>query len=61
MNEVVSYLFKTNAIRFCEENEPFWYTSGKIGLYFINTHFVYGNEEDAVKLLSYIKVWNLCH
>ena len=54
MNEVVSYLFKTNAIRFCEENKPFWYTSGKIGPYFINTHFVYGNEEDAVKLLSYI-------
>ena len=54
MKEVVSYLFKTNAIRFCEENKPFWYTSGKIGPYFINTHFVYGNEEDAVKLLSYI-------
>lgn len=54
MNEVVSYLFKTNAIRFCEENKPFWYTSGKIGPYFINTHFVYGNEEDAIKLLSYI-------
>ena len=54
MKEVVSYLFKTNAIRFCEENKPFWYTSGKIGPYFINTHFVYGNEEDAIKLLSYI-------
>lgn len=54
MKEVVSYLFKTNAIRFCEENKPFWYTSGKIGPYFINTHFVYGNEEDAVELLSYI-------
>lgn len=54
MNEVVSYLFKTNAIRFCEENKPFWLTSGRISLYFINTHFVYGNEEDAVKLLSYI-------
>ena len=54
MNEVVSYLFETNAIRFCEENKPFWYTSGKIGPYFINTHFVYGSEEDAVELLSYI-------
>ena len=54
MNEVVSYLFKTNAIRFCEENKPFWLTSGRISLYFINTHFMYGNEEDAVKLLSYI-------
>ena len=54
MNDIVSYLFNTNAIRFCEENKPFWYTSGKIGPYFINTHFVYGDEEDAVNLLSYI-------
>ncbi len=54
MNDIESYLFKTNAIRFCEENKPFWYTSGKIGPYFINTHFIYGNEEDATNLLSYI-------
>ena len=53
-NNITSYLFKTNAIRFCEENKPFWYTSGKIGPYFINTHFVYGSEKDAVKLLNYI-------
>lgn len=54
MSDIISYLFKTNAIRFCEENKPFWYTSGKIGPYFINTHFIYGSEADAVKLLSFI-------
>ena len=54
MSNIVSYLFETNAIKFCEENKPFWYTSGKIGPYFINTHFVYGNEKDAVELLSFI-------
>jgi len=54
MNQAISYLFQTNAIRFCEENKPFWYTSGKIGPYFINTHFVYGSEEDASKFLAYI-------
>ena len=54
MSELISYLFETNAIRFCEENKPFWYTSGKIGPYFINTHFVYGNEKDAFELLSFI-------
>ena len=54
MSDLMSYLFETNAIRFCEENKPFWYTSGKIGPYFINTHFVYGNETDAVELLSFI-------
>ena len=54
MSKIMSYLFNTNAIRFCEENKPFWYTSGKIGPYFINTHFVYGSEEAASKLLSFI-------
>lgn len=54
MLDLREYLFQTNAIKFCEENNPFWYTSGKIGPYFINTHFIYGSEDDAVKLLSFI-------
>lgn len=54
MSNLMSYLFETNAIKFCEENKPFWYTSGKIGPYFINTHFIYGSEKDAVELLSFI-------
>lgn len=54
MSDVMSYLFETNAIRFCDENKPFWYTSGKIGPYFINTHFVYGSEKEATELLSFI-------
>lgn len=54
MSDIKSYLFETNAIRFCEENKPFWYTSGKIGPYFINTHFIYGSEKEAVELLSFI-------
>ena len=54
MSDIISYLFKTNAIKFCEENKPFWYTSGKIGPYFINTHFIYGSELEAKELLSFI-------
>ena len=54
MSDIMSYLFKTNAIKFCEENKPFWYTSGKIGPYFINTHFVYGSEKEASDLLKSI-------
>ena len=54
MSNIMSYLFETNAIRFCEENKPFWYTSGKIGPYFINTHFIYGSEKEATELLSFI-------
>lgn len=54
MSDIISYLFKTNAIKFCEENKPFLYTSGKIGPYFINTHFVYGNEKQALELVYFI-------
>lgn len=54
MNNLISYLFETNAVRVCPKDKPFWYTSGKIGPYFINTHFVYGSEEDANELLDFI-------
>jgi len=54
MSNIISYLFKTNAIRFCEENKPFWLTSGRISPYFSNTHFLYGNEEQATKFLAFI-------
>ena len=54
MSNLVSYLFETNALRICPDNKPFWYTSGKIGPYYINTHFLYGSEQNAVDLLSFI-------
>lgn len=54
MNNLISYLFETNAIKVCKGDKPFWYTSGKIGPYFINTHFVYGSEDDANSLLKFI-------
>lgn len=54
MSNIVSYLFETNALRICEDNKPFWYTSGKIGPYYINTHFLYGSEQNALDLLKFI-------
>jgi len=56
MSNLVSYLFKTNAFKVCPDNKPFWYTSGKIGPYFINTHFLYGSEEASVEFLKFIDV-----
>jgi len=47
-------LFETNAIRVCPADNPFWYTSGKIGPYYVNTHFLYGGEKKANELLSII-------
>ena len=54
MSDIISYLFETNAIRFCEENKPFFLTSGGISPYFVNTHFLYGDEKHATEFLSYI-------
>jgi orotate phosphoribosyltransferase len=53
-NKLASWLFETKAMRVCPENKPFWYTSGTIGPYYINTHFLYGNEEKANELLKVI-------
>ena len=55
-NQLITWLFKTNAVRVCPENKPFWYTSSKIGPYYINTHFLYGSEEKANNLLKVIDV-----
>jgi len=52
--KLVTWLFETNAIRVCEDNRPFWYTSGAIGPYYINTHFLYGSEQKANLLLKLI-------
>jgi len=52
--KIISRLFETNAVRVCPENEPFWYTSGTIGPFYINTHFLYGSEEKANALLDVI-------
>ncbi len=55
-SELITWLFKTNAFRVCPENKPFWYTSSKIGPYYINTHFLYGSEEKANQLLKVIDI-----
>ena len=50
--ELVQLLFDTNAFKVAPENEPFWYTSGKIGPYFINVDYLYGSKEDSQNLLK---------
>lgn len=53
-NKLVSFLFQTNAFKVSPSNQPFWLTSGLISPYFVNTHFLYGNESDSVELLNFI-------
>lgn len=49
---LLSLLYETKAFQCFENNEPFWYTSGKIGPYYINTHYLYGSKQSAEALLS---------
>lgn len=54
-NPIVSWLFETDAVRVCPEGQPFWYTSGKLGPFYINTQFLYGSEKAANDLLAVIE------
>lgn len=54
MENLISNLFRTKAIKACEADSPFWLTSGKIGAYFINAEFLYGSEEKSKELLTII-------
>lgn len=55
--KLVNWLFQTGAVRVCPEGKPFWYTSGTIGPYYINTHFLYGSEKKALELLEKIDAY----
>lgn len=54
-NPIISWLFETDAVRVCPEDQPFWYTSGKLGPFYINTQFLYGSEAAANALLGTIE------
>ncbi len=52
---VVNALFRTEAVRVCDPDRPFWYTSGTLGPYYINTHFLFGGEKAAADQLARIE------
>jgi len=54
MATIVDWLFETGAIRVSPAEQPFWYTSGLIGPYYVNTHFLIGSEQVANELLALI-------
>jgi orotate phosphoribosyltransferase len=53
-DRLLHQLFQTDALKVSPWDKPFWYTSGTIGPYYINTHFLYGNEKKASELLNFI-------
>jgi hypothetical protein len=54
MHDITEYLFKTNAIKVADPKTPFWYTSGLIGPFYVNTHYLAGGEAAALELLELI-------
>jgi hypothetical protein len=53
-DKIISWLFSTKAFQVCQPDQPFWYTSGTLGPFYINTHFLYGSESEAGRLLQLI-------
>lgn len=53
--QLIAYLFETQALRVSPADAPFWYTSGLFGPYYINTHFLFGGEAAAAALLERIE------
>lgn len=51
---LMASLYRTKAFHCFENNQPFWYTSGKIGPYYINTHYLFGGKSVAEDLLDKI-------
>lgn len=54
-DQIVHALFETDALRISPSDQPFFYTSGTIGPYYINTHFLFGSEAEANSLLALIE------
>ena len=54
MNTIVNYLFETKAMKVAREDQPFRLTSGKLSPFYLNTHFLFGGEDQANALLKII-------
>lgn len=53
MKTILEQLFTTEAL-VVSDGIPFLYTSGEVGPFYINTHYLYGNKKMAEDLLLYI-------
>ncbi len=52
--DLVRALLETGALRLAPEGAVFWYTSGTVGPYYINTENLYGGPDAAADLLAFI-------
>ncbi len=54
--DLVRALLETEALRLAPAGSVFWYTSGTVGPYYINTENLYGGPAAAADLLAFIDV-----
>lgn len=52
--DLLDALIASQALRIAPPGEVFWYTSGTLGPYYINTENLYGGPEKAKELLDFI-------
>ena len=52
--DLIKALLDTQALRLAPPGEVFWYTSGTVGPYYLNAHYLYGGPATATELLSFI-------
>lgn len=52
--ELSEALVDTKALQIAPAGQVFWYTSGTVGPYYINTHFLFGGSAAAADLLAFI-------
>ena len=54
-DKIIDALFETEAIRMAPADNPFWYTSGMLGPFYCNTHFLLKSEQDAGDMLKVVE------
>lgn len=54
-NDIIRFLFDTKSMEVCPAGQPFFYTSGKLGPYYINTHYLYGSKAEADQFLAFME------
>ncbi|MHB1452576.1 MAG: orotate phosphoribosyltransferase [Saccharofermentanales bacterium] len=54
-NDIIRFLVQTDSLEVCPAGKPFFYTSGKLGPYYINTHYLYGSKQEAEYFLSFME------
>jgi orotate phosphoribosyltransferase len=52
--DLCAALIQTQALRLAPPGQVFWYTSGTVGPYYINTEHLYGGKAEAEELLRFI-------